>query len=68
MYLDSTSIFDTSINTLANLNIIMTSCMISQYKITISKEHAKIVNLAFAKYMKNVIVLNINDYHSIHIK
>ncbi len=42
--------------------------MVSQYKTTISEEHANSVNSTLAECVKNAIVLNIDDYHSIHTK
>ncbi len=42
--------------------------MISRYKITISEKHIKSVNSTLTECVKNAIVLNINDYHSIHTK
>jgi len=68
MYLDFTNVFDISINTLADLDITMTFYIISRYKTTISKKHVKTVNSIFVEYMKNTMILNIDNYHSIHMK
>ncbi|SRR6266498_2356789 len=68
MYLDSIDASNTSIDTLADLDITTSSCTVSQYKTTISEEHANSVNSTFAECVENAIVLNIDDYHSIHTK
>jgi len=68
MYLDSTSTFNATIDTLADLGIATTSRMITQHKNAISKKHAKTVNSILADYVKNTMILNIDDYYSIHTK
>ena len=68
MYLDSTGASNTSIDTLADLGVTTSSRTISRYKTTISEEHANSVNSTFAECVENAIVLNIDDYHSIHTK
>ncbi|CAG8530940.1 14684_t:CDS:2, partial [Gigaspora rosea] len=44
MYIDSTVASDTCIDTLANLGLTTTSCIIAWHKATISDEHAKTID------------------------
>src|SRR6266498_1599648 len=68
MYLDSTGASNTSIDTLTNLGVTTSSHTVSRYKTTISEEHANSVNSTLAECVENAIILNIDDYHSIHTK
>ncbi len=44
------------------------SCIIIYHKIIISEKYAKIIDPVLAKYAENIIILNIDNYYSIHIK
>ena len=68
MYLDSTGASNTSIDTLANLGVTTTSRTITRHKTSASEEHAKIIDSELAKHADEAMVLNIDDYHSIHTK
>jgi len=68
IYLDSIGVFNMSIDTFADLGIITTSHTVFQYKTIISEEHAKSVNSTLAECIKNAMVLNIDNYYSIHTK
>ncbi|RIB13977.1 hypothetical protein C2G38_2196385 [Gigaspora rosea] len=68
MYLDAVGISNSSIDTFADLGITTTSRTVTQHKIAISKEHASTVESALAQHIENAMVLNIDDYHSIHTK
>lgn len=66
MYIDSTGTSNTSIDTLADLGITVTSRTITRHKTSASEKHAKFVDSELAKYVDKAMVLNIDDYHSIH--
>ena len=68
MYLDSTGASNTSIDTLADLGVTTTSRTITRCKDSVSEEHAQVVDSALAKHAEKAMVLNIDDYHSIHTK
>ncbi len=50
------------------LGLSITSHTISYYKDAMFKKHPMIVKLRLLENTNNVIILNINDYHNIHIK
>src|SRR6185437_8158000 len=66
MYMDSTGASNTSIDTLANLGLTTTSRTITRIKNFASEEHAIVVDSELVKYTDKAIVLNIDNYHSIH--
>ncbi|CAG8697727.1 15195_t:CDS:2, partial [Acaulospora morrowiae] len=68
MYLDSTGTPDSTIDTLATLGMSVTSCSIAYHKDAISKKHMTTVESNLADSTNNALVLNIDDYHSIHSK
>jgi hypothetical protein len=68
MHIDSTGTSNASIDTLADLGVTTTSRTTTQYKTATSEEHADTVDSALAEYAENAMVLNIDDYHSIHTK
>ena len=68
MYIDSTGASDASIDTLADLGMTITSRTVTRHKTSASEKHAKIVDSELAKYADKAMVLNIDDYHSIHTK
>ena len=51
-----------------NLPLIVQLPNTARYKAIISEEHEETVNSALAKCIENAMVLNIDDYHSIHTK
>jgi len=68
MYLDSTETSNLTIDTLAMLGLITISLIISYHKNAVSKKHSKTIESRLSKSVSNAIILNINDYHSIHTK
>ncbi|CAG8590529.1 16100_t:CDS:2 [Acaulospora morrowiae] len=68
MYLDSTGTPNSTIDTLATLGMSVTSRSIAYHKDAISKKHMTTVESNLADSTNNVLVLNIDDYHSIHSK
>ena len=68
IYLDSTSISNASIDTLADLGVTITSRTITRHKTTISDDHAETVDSTLVEYAEKAMILNIDDYHSIYIK
>ncbi|RIB23623.1 hypothetical protein C2G38_2170703 [Gigaspora rosea] len=66
IYLDSTGVFDTTLDTLADLGITVISCSVLRCKTNASEEHAVVVDSTLAEHIKKAMVLNIDDYHSIH--
>ncbi len=68
MYLDSIRIFNSTIDILVMLGLIIIFHTISYHKDAISKKYLIIVELRFLKNANNIIVLNINNYYSIHTK
>jgi len=68
MYLDSTGASNTSIDTLADLGVTTTSRTITRLKTSVSEDHTKTVDAALANHAEKAMILNIDDYHSIHTK
>jgi hypothetical protein len=68
MYLDSTGASNTSIDTLADLGVTTTSRTITRCKDAAAEEHAQSVDSALATHAEKAMILNIDDYHSIHTK
>ncbi|CAG8684335.1 10919_t:CDS:1 [Acaulospora morrowiae] len=66
MYLDSTGVSNTTLDTLSDLGITVTSRSITRYKTDASKEHYGLVDTTLTQYIENAMVLNIDDYHNIH--
>ncbi|CAG8456889.1 16290_t:CDS:1 [Acaulospora morrowiae] len=66
MYLDSTGVYNTTLDIFSDLGITITSHSITRYKTDASKEHYGLVDTTFTQYIENAIVLNIDDYHNIH--
>ena len=64
MYLDSTRIPNSTINTLVMLGLSITFCIISYNKDTVSKKHSMTVKLRFSENANNTIILNIDGYHT----
>ncbi|RIB13059.1 hypothetical protein C2G38_2198933 [Gigaspora rosea] len=68
MFLDSAGTPDSTIDTLATLGITITSRSIAYHKDAISKNHSETVESNLATSTNNALILNIDDYHSIHTK
>ncbi|RIB28607.1 hypothetical protein C2G38_2157441 [Gigaspora rosea] len=68
MFLDFAGTPDSTIDTLAALGITITSRSIAYHKDAISKNHSETVESNLATSTNNVLILNIDDYHSIHSK
>ena len=67
-YLDSVGISNEGLNTMANLGATITSRLVDRKKKIILDSHREYVEKALIKYSKRVLVLNINDYHNIHVQ
>ena len=68
MYLDSTGTPNSTIDTLATLGLTTTSRSISYHKDSVSEKHPMTVESSLSDSAANAMVLNIDDYHSIHTK
>ncbi|RIB26015.1 hypothetical protein C2G38_2065994 [Gigaspora rosea] len=66
MFLDSSGSSNACIDTFSDLGIATTSRTVQRLKSTISEEHEETVNSALVKCAENAMVLNIDDYYSIH--
>ena len=66
-YLDSVGISNEGLNTIANLGVSTTSKLIDRKKKRMSDAHEKYVEKALAKYSEDSFILNIDDYHNIHV-
>ena len=67
-YLDSVGTSSEGLNTMANLGATTTSRAVDRKKKQVADEHEKYVEKALTKYSKNTFLLNVEDYHSIHIQ
>src|SRR6266542_3402043 len=68
MYLNSTRTPNSMIDIMATLGLTITSHSISNHKDTVSEKHLTTVKSSLADSTNNAIILNIDDYHSIHTK
>ena len=68
MYLDFTSVPDAIIDTLAAMELTQVSRTITRQKDKVSDAHHQTVNNVLSDSAEMAIVLNIDDYHSIHSK
>ncbi|RIB07517.1 hypothetical protein C2G38_2214214 [Gigaspora rosea] len=68
MFLDSAGTPDSTIDTLAALDIMITSHSIAYHKDAMSKNHLETVESNLATSTNNALILNIDDYYSIHTK
>src|SRR6266542_5057740 len=68
MYLDSTGVHDATIDTLAAMGLTQISRTITRQKDKVSNAHYQTVNNVLSDSAEMAIVLNIDDYHSIHSK
>ena len=67
-YLDSVGTSNEGLNTMANLGATTTSRAVDRKKKQVADEHEKYVENALTKYSKSAFMLNVEDYHSIHIQ
>jgi len=67
-YLDSVGTSNEGLNTMANLGASTTSRSIGRKKKRMSDSHGEYVEKALTKYSENSLVLNIDDYHNIHVQ
>ncbi|RIB15363.1 hypothetical protein C2G38_2319654 [Gigaspora rosea] len=66
MYLDSTGTPNSTIDTLATMGLTLTSRSISYHKDSVSQKHSATVETSLEDSYNNALLLNIDDYHSIH--
>ena len=67
-YLDSVGTSNEGLNTMANLGATTTSRAVDRKKKQVADEHKKYVENALTKYSKSAFLLNVDDYHSIHVQ
>ncbi len=67
-YLDSTGMSNEGLNTMANLGASTISRSIGCKKKRMSNSYGEYVEKALAKYSENSFILNIDNYHNIHIQ
>ena len=65
-YLQTSGASSSSIDTLANIGISVTRKTINNQKVKISSEHELSVDDYCLQNIKNMFILNIDDYHNIH--
>jgi hypothetical protein len=68
MYLDSTGVPDATIDTLAALGLTLASRSITRQKDRVFDAHYQTVNDTLADNADMAMLLNVDDYHSIHTK
>ena len=66
-YLDSVGTSNEGLDTMANLGVTTTSRSVDRKKKKIADAHDKYVENALSKYLDKAFVLNIDDYHNIHV-
>ncbi|RIB25350.1 hypothetical protein C2G38_2031103 [Gigaspora rosea] len=66
-YLDSVGTSNEGLETMTNLGVAATSRAVDRKKKKISDAHEKYVENALSKYLNRAFVLNIDDYHNIHV-
>src|SRR6266487_4521299 len=67
-YLDLVGTSNEGLNTMANLGATTTSRAVDRKKKQVADEHKKYVENALTKYSKSAFMLNVDDYHSIHVQ
>jgi len=67
-YLDSAGTINEGLNTMANLDVTMTSRSIDRKKKQMSDAHKEYVKNALEHHSENAFVLNVDDYHNIHVQ
>ncbi|RIB07153.1 hypothetical protein C2G38_2275353 [Gigaspora rosea] len=66
-YLDSVGTSNEGLDTLAKLSVTTTSRAVDQKKKKVSDAHGEYVKNSLLKYPGNAFVLNVDDYHNIHV-
>ncbi|RIB30406.1 hypothetical protein C2G38_2026846 [Gigaspora rosea] len=66
-YLDSSGTSNEGLNTMANLGVTTTSRAIDRKKKKMSDEHGEYVEKALRQHSENFFILNVDDYHNIHV-
>ncbi|CAG8805560.1 8450_t:CDS:2 [Gigaspora margarita] len=66
-YLDSVGTSNEGLNTMVNLGTSITSRAVNCKKRRMSNVHGEYVERAFANHLANALVLNIDNYHYIHV-
>ncbi|RIB20562.1 hypothetical protein C2G38_2178951 [Gigaspora rosea] len=66
-YLDSVGTSNEGLDTLAKLGVTTTSRAVDQKKKKVSDAHEEYVKNSLLKYPDNAFVLNVDDYHNIHV-
>ncbi|RIB19126.1 hypothetical protein C2G38_2182720 [Gigaspora rosea] len=67
-YLDSARTSNKGLNTMANIGITTTSRTVNRKKKKISETHEEYVRDDLIEYLNNALILNIDDYHNIHVQ
>ncbi len=67
-YLDSVGTSNKDLNTMANIGMTTTARAVDRRKKRMSDTHGKYVENALVKYSNNAFVLNVDDYHNIHVQ
>ncbi len=67
-YLDSVGTSNEGLNTMANIGMTTTARAVDRRKKKMSDTHGKYVENALVKYSNNAFVLNVDDYHNIHVQ
>ena len=67
-YLDALGTSNEGLNTMANLEVTTTSRAVDHKKKIMSDAHDDYVENAFRQYSENALVLNVDDYHNIHVQ
>ncbi len=67
-YLDLIGISNEGLNTIVNFDMTITVRVVDRKKKKISNLYGKYVENAFVKYSEKAFVLNIDNYHNIHVQ
>ncbi len=68
LYLDLVGTSNEGLNTIANLNVTTTLRVIDHKKKKISDSYKEYVKNVLMKYSEQAFMLNIDDYHNIHVQ
>src|SRR3989337_2395847 len=67
-YLNSVGTSNEGLNTIVNLGVSTTSRSIDRKKKKMSDVHGEYVEKALTNHLENLFVLNIDNYHNIHVQ
>ncbi|RIB14800.1 hypothetical protein C2G38_2039893 [Gigaspora rosea] len=67
-YLDSAGTSNEGLNTMPNISITTTSRTVNRKKKKISETHEEYVRDDLIEHLNNALILNIDDYHNIHVQ